>query len=148
MAQFAEAGVLSLESFEVMTKSEVKATLSHVPGRIMGVTTRLGLFMRLNSDHKVLQTLGLDVGDLTHSIIRNVLESDRQVKSIPGAFTERSHKVVPSPSDSTIIPFMDSFTSILSDFGLAHMISITEEETKSGKYHLVDRIISNLLSTK
>jgi hypothetical protein len=56
MAQFAEAGVLSLGSLEEMTESEAKATLSHVPGRIMGNANRLGVFMCLNSDHKVLQT--------------------------------------------------------------------------------------------
>ena len=32
MAQFAEAGAVSLYSLEHMTKAEVKATLSHVPG--------------------------------------------------------------------------------------------------------------------
>jgi hypothetical protein len=92
--------------------------------------------------------LGLDVGDLTHTIIRNVLESDRQAKVIPKAFAGKFCKFVPGPSDSTIIHFMDSFTRIVSDFGLAHMMSITVDETKSGKYHLVDRIISNLLIDK
>jgi hypothetical protein len=148
MAQFAEAGVLSLGSLEEMAETEAKATLSHVPGRIMRAANRLGVFMRLNADHKVLQTLGLDVGDLTPAFIKNVLESDRQVKAIPEAFAKKFCRVVPSPSDSSIIHFMDSFTSILSDFGLAHMMTLTVDEVKSGKYHLAKRIISNLLIDK
>jgi hypothetical protein len=50
MAQFTNAGGLSCKSLEDMTKSEVKATLSHVPGRIMGAAKRLDVCMRLNSD--------------------------------------------------------------------------------------------------
>jgi hypothetical protein len=45
MAQFAEVGVLGLDSLENMPEAEVKATLSHVPGRIMGAVMRLGEFM-------------------------------------------------------------------------------------------------------
>jgi hypothetical protein len=85
---------------------------------------------------------------LTPAFIKNILESDRQSKAIPEAFAEKFRKAVPSPSDSSIIHFMDSFTSILSDFGLAHMMTLTVDEVKSRKYHLVDRIISNLLIDK
>jgi hypothetical protein len=53
MAQFAKAGVLGLYSLENMPEAEVKATLSHVPGRVMGPAMRLGKFMHLNVDHKV-----------------------------------------------------------------------------------------------
>ena len=148
MAQFAEAGVLSLHSLETMTEAEVKATLPHVPGRIMGAAQRLGSFMRLNADHKVLDVLGIDIEDLTSNVINNVLESDRQAKAIPEAFAEKFRKTVPNPCDSTIIHFMDSFSNVLLDFGLHHMMTVSDEDLEFGKHHLVDRIISKLLVEK
>ena len=148
MAQFAEAGVVSLYSLEHMTETEVKATLSHVPGRIMGAAMHLGEFMRLNADHKVLEVLGIDVDGVSAIIINNVLASHRQAKAIPEVFAEKFRKIVPSPSDSTIIHFMDCFNNILTDFGLGHMMTVSDKDLKLGKYHLVDRIISILLTEK
>jgi hypothetical protein len=54
----------------------------------MSAANRLGVFMCLNSDHKVLQALGLDAEDLTSTIIKNVLGSDRQAKAIPKALAK------------------------------------------------------------
>jgi hypothetical protein len=148
MAQFAEAGVLGLHSLENMPETEVKATLSHVPGRVMGAAMRLGEFMRLNADHKVLKVLGIEEDGLSAIIINNVLASHRQAKAIPEAFAEKFRKGVPCPSDSSIIHFMDCFTNILTDFGLSHMLSVSDEDLRFGKYHLVDKIISTLLMEK
>ena len=148
MAQFAEAGVVSLYSLEHMTETEVKATLSHVPGRIMGAAMRLGEFMRLNADHQVLKVLGIDEDGLTATVINNVLASKRQAEAIPEAFAEKFRKSVPNPSDSAIVHFMDCFNNILTDFGLGHMMTVSDEKLKFGKYHLVDRKISILLTEK
>jgi hypothetical protein len=148
MAQFAEAGVLGLHSLENMPEAEVKATLSYVPSRIMGAAMRLGEFMRLNADHKVLEVLGIDVDGVSAVIINNVLASHRQAKAIPEVFAEKFRKTVPNPSDSTIVHFMDCFNNILTDFGLGHMMTVSDEELRFGKYHLVDRIISTLLMEK
>ena len=148
MAQFAEAGVLGLRSLENMPEAEVKATLSHVPGRVMGAAMRLGEFMRLNADHDVLKVLGIDEDGVSAVIVNNVLASSRQAEAIPDAFAEKFRKTVPNPSDSTIIHFMDCFTNILTDFGLGHMMTVSEEDLRLGKYHLVDRIISTLLMEK
>jgi hypothetical protein len=148
MAQFAEAGVLGLYSLENMPETEVKAALSHVPGRVMGAAMRLGEFLRLNADHGVLKVLGIDEDGLSAVIINNVLTSQRQAKAIPEVFAEKFRKTVPSPSDSTIVHFMDSFNNILTDFGLSHMLTVSDEDLRFGKYHLVDRIISTLLMEK
>jgi hypothetical protein len=96
----------------------------------------------------VLKVLGIDEDGLTAVIINNVLASSRQASAIPETFAEKFRKIVPSPSDSTIIHFMDCFNNILTDFGLGHMMTVSEEELRSGKYHLVDRIISTLLMEK
>ncbi len=148
MAQFDKAGVLGLHSLENMPETEVKATLSHVPGRVMGAAMRLGEFMRLNADHKVLKVLGIDEDGLTATIINNVLASSRQAKAIPETFAEKFRKNVPSPNDSAIVHFMDCFNNVLTDFGLGHMMTVSDEDLRLGKYHLVDRIISTLLMEK
>ena len=74
-----------------------------------------------------------------------MLESDGKTNTIPEAFTKMFRKVVQSPSDGKIIHFMDNFTIILMDFGLVHMMTLTMDKIKSGKYHLVHRVICNLL---
>ena len=111
---------------------------------------RLGEFMHLNADHQVLKVLGIDEDGLTATVINNVLASNRQAKAIPEAeaFVEKFCKSVSSPSDSMIVHFMDCFNNILTDFGLGHMMTVSDEELKFGKYHLVDRIISTLLMEK
>jgi hypothetical protein len=114
----------------------------------MGAAMRLGEFMRLNADHKVLEVLGIDVDGVSAVIINNVLASHRQAKAIPEVFAEKFRKTVPNPSDSTIVHFMDCFNNILTDFGLGHMMTVSDEELRFGKYHLVDRIISTLLMEK
>lgn len=119
MIQCAKVGVLSLQFLENMLKAEVKATLRHEPSQIMGAAMCLGVCMHLNADHKVLKVLGIDVDGLTATITNNVFESDRQATQIPEDFTEKFCKVIPSPSDSTILQFMDCFYNILMDFGLA-----------------------------
>jgi hypothetical protein len=114
----------------------------------MGAAMRLGEFMRLNADHDVLKVLGIDEDGVSAVIVNNVLASSRQAEAIPDAFAEKFRKTVPNPSDSTIIHFMDCFTNILTDFGLGHMMTVSEEDLRLGKYHLVDRIISTLLMEK
>ena len=108
----------------------------------------LGVFMRLDADHRVLKVLGIYGDGLTATIINNMLDSDRQAKAIPEGFAEKFHKVIPSPSDSTIIHSMDCFKNILIDFGLGHMMTVTDKDLKFEKYHLVDKIISTLLMDK
>ncbi len=122
MAQFAEAGILGLQSLENMPKAEVKVTLSHVPGQVMGAAMRLGEFMHLNADHQVLKVLGINENGLTAVVINNVLASNRQAKAIPEAeaFVEKFCKSVPSHSYSMIVHFMDCFNNILTDFGLSY----------------------------
>ena len=72
--RFVEAGllILSLESLKEMTKAEAKATVSPMPGWKMGAEIHLDICMCLNADHKVVQALGLDIGDLTPTIFKNV----------------------------------------------------------------------------
>ena len=55
---------------------------------------------------------------------------------------------MPSPSDSAIIHFMDCFNRVLTDFDLGHMMTVSDEDQKLWKYHLVDRVISILLTEK
>jgi hypothetical protein len=92
--------------------------------------------------------LGIEEDGLSAVIINNVLASHRQAKAIPEAFAEKFCKSVPSPSDSTIVHFMDCFNNILTDFGLGHMLSVSDKDLMFGKYHLVDKIISTSLLEK
>ena len=108
----------------------------------------LGVFIHLDVYHKVLKVLGIYGDGLTATVINNMLDSGRQAKAIPEGFAEKFHKVIPSPSDSTIIHFVDCFKNILMDFGLGHMTTVTDKDLKFEKYHLVDKIISTLLMDK
>jgi hypothetical protein len=63
----------------------------------MGAAMRLGEFMRLNADHKVLKVLGIEEDGLSAVIINNVLASHRQAKAIPEAFAEIFARACPVP---------------------------------------------------